>query len=218
VTCSGAADPDYAISYAAGVLTVSPANLTVTAPSPTMLAGASVPSLVPSYSGFENGDSPGSLTTVATCSTTATSDSPPGTYPVACSGAADPNYDIGYAGGSLTVAPSVSLTFTGALTYANFAPISSGSINVAPATGTVESVTGTITFPGVNGGVATMSVHIKRLFGLYIGGITVSDPSAHLRTTAIVLTPRLSRLPTGQVAGTASGFSSRQLYRLNFTV
>ena len=41
--------------------------------------------------------------TAPTCSTTATSSSPAGSYPTTCAGAADPNYTFGYVGGTVTI-------------------------------------------------------------------------------------------------------------------
>jgi hypothetical protein len=78
--------------------------LTITAPSATMTYGGTVPALTPTYSGFVNGDTAASLTTAPTCTTTATSTSPVGTYPVTCSGAVDPNYSFTYVAGTLTIA------------------------------------------------------------------------------------------------------------------
>ena len=110
-TCSGAVDPNYQITYAPGTLTVQPAALTITASSGTMTYGASLPPVAAGYSGFVNGDTPASLTTPPTCTTTAKSNSPAGTYPTTCSGAVDPNYQITYAPGTLTVQPAA-LTIT----------------------------------------------------------------------------------------------------------
>ena len=100
-SCGGAVDPNYTISYFGGSVTVNTATLTITASSPTMTYGGSVPTITPSYTGFVNGDSSSSLTTKPTCSTTATSSSTVAGTPYAssCSGAADPNYSIGYVAG-----------------------------------------------------------------------------------------------------------------------
>ena len=76
--------------------TISPAPLSITASSPAMTYGGTVPAITPSYSGFAGHDSPSSLSAPPSCSTTATSASPAGTYPSTCSGAADPNYTISY--------------------------------------------------------------------------------------------------------------------------
>jgi hypothetical protein len=55
------------------------------------------------YAGFVNGDGVINLSTPAVLSTTATSASPVGTYPIAVSGATDPNYTITFVAGVLTV-------------------------------------------------------------------------------------------------------------------
>ncbi len=106
VTCSGAADSDYTFNYVAGTLTIQRANLTVTASSASIIVGDTPPAITASYSGFANGESAASLTTQATCSTTATSSSPVGTYPSNCGGAASPNYAFTYVSGAVTVNPS----------------------------------------------------------------------------------------------------------------
>ncbi|MHC5544555.1 MBG domain-containing protein, partial [Singulisphaera rosea] len=101
ITAAGAVDPDYTISYVSGVLSVTPASLTVTANDATKVYGAALPALSVSYGGFVNGDTPSSLTTPPTVSTTATSSSHVGTYPVTASGAVDPDYSITYVAGTL---------------------------------------------------------------------------------------------------------------------
>ena len=69
---------NYTISYVNGNLTVIAAALTITASSGTMTYGGTPPSITASYSGFVNGDGPGSLTTPPTCSSGATSQQPCG--------------------------------------------------------------------------------------------------------------------------------------------
>jgi hypothetical protein len=91
-----------------GAANVVEPHLTITASSPTILAGQTVPAITPSYSGFVSGDSAASLPIAPMCWTSATSWSPPGTYPTYCSGAADSSYTIdasSYVNGTLTVKP-----------------------------------------------------------------------------------------------------------------
>ncbi len=134
-SCSGAADANYVISYQVGVVTVQPAPLSIAASSGSMTYGGSVPTITGSYSGFVNGEGVGSLTTPATCSTTATGSSPVGTYASACSGAVDPNYTITYTGGTVAVgaaqlviaASSASTTYGSAPTA--ITPSYSGFVN-----------------------------------------------------------------------------------------
>jgi len=111
ITAAGAVDPDYTISYAAGTLTVTPAALLIRADDQSNAYGAQLPVLTASYAGFVNGDTPASLTTPVTVSTNAIASSHVGTYTITASGAADDDYAISYATGSLTVTP-VALTIT----------------------------------------------------------------------------------------------------------
>jgi subtilisin family serine protease len=113
ITASGAVDTDYTISYAAGNLTVLPVALTITADSKTMPYGGLLPTLTAGYSGFVNGDTSASLTTLPTLTTTATAASHVSgkPYSITASGAVDSDYSISYVAGTLTVTP-VALTIT----------------------------------------------------------------------------------------------------------
>jgi len=111
ITASGAVDSDYSISYATGILTITPAGLTITAVNQTKVYGAALPTLTASYAGFVNGDAPTSLTTQPTLSTTATAHSSTGVYAISASGAVDADYSITYLAGSLTVS-AATLTIT----------------------------------------------------------------------------------------------------------
>jgi hypothetical protein len=83
------------------------APLTITGTSATIVYGSAVPAVaVPAYVGFINGDSAATLTSRATCTTTATATSPVGTYPVTCAGASSPFYAIAYVNGTITVGPA----------------------------------------------------------------------------------------------------------------
>jgi CSLREA domain-containing protein len=171
-------------SYAAAhgnaqTVSVATAPLQITASSGTMIYGASVPAITPSYLGFVNGDTTASLKTLPSCRTTATSGSAPASYPTSCSGAADANYTITYVPGSLTVAQtSTTLTYTGpqtASTKSTFVPaatLSNGpsgcdsgqpvafTLNVNPITGaagpyTLESATTSSAGVGTGAAIST---------------------------------------------------------------
>ncbi|MBB5637749.1 gliding motility-associated-like protein [Pedobacter cryoconitis] len=113
ITASGAAGANYTISYVQGNLTVTPAPLTITATNQTKAYGAAVPALVASYTGFVNGDTPISLTTLPTLTTTATAASAVAgsPYAITASGAVNTNYSISYVPGNLTIT-TVPLTIT----------------------------------------------------------------------------------------------------------
>jgi RHS repeat-associated protein len=106
-SCTGAAAPDYTFTYADGTITVTPALVTLTAPSGSMTYGGAVPAIAPSYSGWVNGEGPSVLTSAPTCSTAATSTSGVGTYKTSCTGAAAPDYTLVYVEGSVKVDPAL---------------------------------------------------------------------------------------------------------------
>ncbi|MCC9065454.1 MBG domain-containing protein [Flavobacterium piscisymbiosum] len=111
ITASGAVSPNYAINYVDGTLTVTTATLTITADNQSKTYGSVNPTLTTSYSGFVNGDTAASFTTLPTVSTTAVTGSTVGIYPITASGAVNPNYTISYFNGNLTVT-TASLTIT----------------------------------------------------------------------------------------------------------
>jgi hypothetical protein len=103
---------NYSITYNNGTLAVTAATLTVTASSPSVTYGSAVPTITPGYSGFQNSDSAGSLTTQPTCTTTYTVTSAVGSLPsTSCSGGASTNYTFSYVNGSVTVT-TASLSIT----------------------------------------------------------------------------------------------------------
>ncbi len=84
---AGRLDANYSISYVPGTVSVGPATLTVTANDVTKAFGASVPTLTATITGFVNGQTlaTSGVTGQALCTTTATTTSPGGTYPITCS-------------------------------------------------------------------------------------------------------------------------------------
>jgi hypothetical protein len=105
-SCTGAVDDNYTFEYVTGTLTTGPASLTVTATSPSMDYGGSVPAVSARYSGFVNGQSASSLNPGPACSAPGVNASTGvGSYTTSCSGAVDDNYTITYGTGTLTVAP-----------------------------------------------------------------------------------------------------------------
>jgi len=103
LTPGGGASNNYNFSYVTGVYTISPATLSITANNQSMTYGGTVPVLTASYSGFVNGDDAARLTNPPILTTTANSSSAAGTYPISISGAVDPNYNINYTTGTMTV-------------------------------------------------------------------------------------------------------------------
>jgi hypothetical protein len=89
------------------------AVVTVTAASPVVSYGSPVPSITPSYSAFQDGDTSSVLTILPACVTTYTVTSNVGSSPTtSCSGAVAHDYTFTYIPGSVTVVYPVPLTVT----------------------------------------------------------------------------------------------------------
>jgi RHS repeat-associated protein len=101
---------DYNTVTGSSSVSVSTATLTITAgASPSSINyGAPIPTLSCADSSFVNGDTSASLSTQPSASTNYTAISHPGSYPVTCSGAVDPNYTFSYVAGSITVGKAAS--------------------------------------------------------------------------------------------------------------
>ncbi len=100
ITVSGGVAPGYQINDVNSTLTVLPAPLTVTADNQMMFAGLPIPLLTAGYAGFIKTDTVAALTTLPKLSTTATSASPPGVYPIVAGGAVASDYAISYVAGA----------------------------------------------------------------------------------------------------------------------
>jgi choice-of-anchor C domain-containing protein len=172
-SCSGAADPNYAIAYAGGTVTVKPAPLTITASTGSMTYGGAPPTITASYSGFVNADSATRLTTKPTCSTAANSSSQPGTYASLCTGAVDANYTIAYVNGTVTVGftqACITATDSGSLTVAKGQVICIGS--GGKVTGSVAVAVGGALW--VSGGSIGGSLSSTSALGITLCGTTVT--------------------------------------------
>ena len=90
----------------AATMTVLQEPLTIVANDTSMFPGSAVPPLTASYPNLTHQSVADAVTTAPTCTTTATSSSPAGTYPITCSGADTPNYIPTYQDGTLTVDPA----------------------------------------------------------------------------------------------------------------
>jgi hypothetical protein len=108
ITATNASGPgvgNYKINYFPGQLTVNRRTLTITALDQTKVRGAANPPFFVLYSGFALGQGPSALGDTLLVGTTATTSSPPGTYPITLtpSGLTAANYTIKFVPGKLTV-------------------------------------------------------------------------------------------------------------------
>ncbi len=96
---------NYSIRTYFGTLSITPAPLTVTANNQTVTYGSPISSLAVLYSGFVNGDTDSSLTALPTVGIS-DGNNHVGTHTLIAANAIDPNYDITYSSGTLTVNPA----------------------------------------------------------------------------------------------------------------
>lgn len=103
---------NYEIAFTGGTLTITKAQLTVTANSFTIPQGQPIPALTVTISDFVNGEGPSVVSGSPACTTTATQSSPVGSYPISCDAGTLTaiNYAFSFQAGTLTIlAPGVSI-------------------------------------------------------------------------------------------------------------
>jgi hypothetical protein len=101
-------DPSYTNAAGTGTLTVNPAVLRLTANNQSMIFGGPVPVFTYTPSGFVGGDTATVLTGSPQLSTTATTASPVGSYPIIITAGtlAAANYTFSFVNGTLTITPA----------------------------------------------------------------------------------------------------------------
>ena len=100
------AGPNYAINFNPGILSVTPAPLTVTAADAGRVYGQPNPAFTATYGGFAIGDSLGTLGGTLSFSTLATAASPVGSYAISPSGLSSNDYTITFVSGTLAITPA----------------------------------------------------------------------------------------------------------------
>lgn len=116
LTPSGGSDNNYAFNYVNGTLTVNKAPLNVTTANASRTYGAPNPTFAINYSGFVNGETASVIDSAPVRSTTATSTSSTGTYPITLSGGTDNNYTFTYGAPATLTVTKAQLTATSTAT------------------------------------------------------------------------------------------------------
>jgi hypothetical protein len=106
ITPGGQSATNYALTFAPGTLSVTPAPLTVTAGDATRLYGGANPSFSASYAGFVNGETPAILSGTLGYTTPADATSAVGNYAITPGGQSATNYALTFAPGTLSVTPA----------------------------------------------------------------------------------------------------------------
>ncbi|MBA3700069.1 MAG: hypothetical protein H0W78_14565, partial [Planctomycetes bacterium] len=172
---------------------VSAAPLSVTCTA-TKVFGAAMPTLTPTYSGFVNGDTAGSvLTGSPALSTTATAGSPVGSYPITVTRgtlSANNNYSLTYVTGSLTVTPA-----TSSVTLSNLARTFDGAGKAATVTTVPAGLTTSVTYNGnaalpVNAGsyAVVATVTNPNYTGTANGTLTIAPAAATVTLSGLANT------------------------------
>jgi hypothetical protein len=221
-----AANYDFA-NLVASTLTITRANLTVTADPVSNPYGSSIPALSVTFGGFVAGDTPSVVTGAPSISTTATPTSGVGVYPITVGPgtltAANYNFN-GFVGGTFTITPA-HLTVTAndaSSTYGDPIPALSATISGlvngdSPASLSGSPVLSTTAAPTSGAGVYAITVALGTLSAanydfpnLVAGTLTIAK--AHLTVTAAPATsaygaaiPPLSATLSGFVAGDGPG-------------
>jgi hypothetical protein len=117
ITVSGGSDGRYVFSYSNGTMTVTKATVLAVAESKSRAVDEPNPPLTIRYVGLVGQDTEAVLDVRPTISTTATTNDPPGSYPITLSGGSDDNYNIVLVNGTLVIrepgVPRANGTFQG---------------------------------------------------------------------------------------------------------
>jgi hypothetical protein len=178
-------------------------QLTVAVANATMTAGSALPSLTGTVTGLANGDTLGT-TIVVTYSTTATSSSPAGTYPItaAVTGSSAGNYQQVVTAGTLTITPAAITTLTvkadnATRVYGAANPTFSGTVTGAQNGDTfAESFATTATAGSAVGSYPI----VPSVTGTNLGNYTVTTVNGALAVTAAASTTALTA-PATATAG-----------------
>jgi VCBS repeat-containing protein len=219
VTNGTLASANYNFSFTNGLLTVSQAALLASADNKSRSYGATNPVLTVSYTGFVNGENSSALSGAPNLSTSATTNSNVGQYPINLSQGtlASPNYAMTFTNGTLTVTQAV-LTVTGTNMHRPYGASNptltvsySGFVNAQNLA--TSGVTGS---PDLSTSANSMSPVGPYPIVVALGTLSASNYSFNLvngvltvgQTTLIVLANNSSRAygGTNQLSASYSGF------------
>ena len=170
VTATQAGDGFYPAASVTRTLTVSQAPLTVKADDKLKFEGQVNPTLTASYTGFVLGETSTVFTTQPILTTTATTTSTPGLYPITVSGTVGANYSITHVNGTMTVQAKTTQT----ITFAAPATKTYGNADFAHGVTSTNS-TIPVTFVSSNPAVATIVGNNIHIVGAGTTNITASQ-------------------------------------------
>jgi hypothetical protein len=177
-------------------LTITPAPLTISANNQTMTYGGTLPTLTASYNGLVNGNTPSAITGLVLATVPANSNA--GSYAIDASGASNPNYDITFANGTLTIMPAA-LTVT----------VNNQSRLYGQPNGTFTgTVAGVVPGDGITATYSTSATQFSAP-GLYPITAVLNDPNGKLGNYSVTIDPgTLAVLSTTKISVTSSSINS----------
>jgi hypothetical protein len=177
---------------------VNPASLTITASSPTVTYGSTVPTITPIFGTFLNGETNAVLSKQPTCVTAYTTTSAAGSSPsTSCSGAAAADYAFTYVNGSVTVNKA---TATISVTLSSSSITAAQTLTVTVAVGGVSAAnapTGFVTL--TSGSYSSSAVTLAN------GNATINIPAGSLAVGSDTLT--VTYTPDGASSANYNGTS-----------
>lgn len=151
-------------------ITVNKASLTIKADDQAKVTGDANPPLTLTYTGFVNGEDAAGLNPSPVVSTTATTASPAGTYPITVDGAGSSNYAITYEPGTLTV---TSVAQSQAITFDPLPAKTYGDVNFDPGATATSGLT--VSYTSDNPAVAAIVNGQIQITGAGTATITASQ-------------------------------------------
>jgi uncharacterized repeat protein (TIGR03803 family) len=154
ISLTGGSDDNYSFSLVDGTLGVTKAPLTATADAKTKIYGSANPAFTITYSGFKGTDNATVIDTPPSPSSSATTNSPVGSYTIGLTGGSDNNYALTLVNGTLTVTKAT-LTATAdnktkiygdsnpvfTITYSGFKGTDNASVIDSPPTSSTTATT-----------------------------------------------------------------------------
>lgn len=187
ITAQQSSDGFYPAANVSQTLTVAKAPLTIKADRKTKPEGDPNPTLTATYTGFVLNETSAVLLTPVVLSTTATTASPAGSYPITASGATAANYTVSFVNDSLIVRPRSAQT----ISFPPFAPKIYGAADFP--TG-AQSSNGSIplTYTSSNPAVATVVGTAVHIVGAGTTIITASQAGSDLFFPAVPVSQTLT--------------------------
>jgi sugar lactone lactonase YvrE/uncharacterized protein (DUF2345 family) len=214
ITASAAGNSTYSAASLTQSFTVYPAVLKVTATSLTSTYGQPLPALAYSYSGFVKNDTASVVNGAPGLSTTATSTSNAGSYPITVSTGtlATMNYSFLYVNGTLTIQPAAQA----ALVLHAASPLTFGQSETLSVTGGTTS--GAVTYAVTGGPCGLSGAQLTAASGT--GACTVTATMAGNANYAAVTSPTaiVVLMPVPQAIAFTTNPPATAAYNSTFTV